>query len=290
MKKHKLLEKAMRDYPAGTSFKSLYHGTECVSTGIFYISDGVFSDAAALRCDINGVGRALYCFVRDEWAEIIPDKPKSILKVAVRIENEREFELVKDWKFKKSIKTRGDYDSMCYMYPEDKGVFFIYLDNDAYDSEDVAIDKGYNIIPFESFAAEVGMKAPVFVMQSEDGVDLYEGDDYHRAWYEKEKSKWFYDSCTNLNSMHAVCRTDDNAKQAKAFSTREAAEKWIEEQNRPKSVTIPLFKHKECKSAEITTKKITIRDGGDIYYLKPSDIEDVMHALQGLKQEGGSNA
>lgn len=166
-----------------------------------------------------------------------PVKP-SILdgKVAIQVNNEREFKLLmehyegKGWKWNGGQPIRGfsikkypnsiAYHDKVLQYP---------------DSDCPAWEEGYKTIPFSGFAAEVGIKVPKFIMKSEDGVDLYEGDDYHRAYFEKV---WEYDFCTSLREAHAVNRKDELAKQAKAFSTKEAAESWIKEQNIRKEIIV----------------------------------------------------
>lgn len=213
------------------------------------------------------------------WAEIIPEKQPSILdgKVAIQVNNEREFKLLmehyesKGWKWcdGDDVLTYANYAITTIVYP----ALIEYNDSFGFNTNKDNYDK---IIPFADFAKEVGITPPVFIMKSEDGVDLYEGDEQFVA-NKDEEDKWFL-----LKHGRTIMVGDEKSTWLRVFSTIESAEKWIEEQNKPKHATVKLYRHKEYKSAEVTNNKITIRDGNDIYYLKASDIEDMYHALKSL--------
>jgi len=103
--------------------------------------------------------------------------------------------------------------------------------------------------------AEIVTEEPkrVPLLTSEDGVDLYEGDEYYRA--EIFQGKWNLSDYTNnyiindLKPSHAVVHSPEMSR---AFSTKESALKWIDEQ-KPKEIV--LFKDDEV-SAVVTKHKV----------------------------------
>jgi len=209
-------------------------------------------------------------------------KPTSVLdgKVAIKVNNDREFKLLMEhYESKGWNASNGNSVKNIEKLNIDSG-----LQNDLwkYGQGFHAVNvnrSSWNIIPFEEFAKEVGITFPVFIMKSEDGVDLYQRDLFHEA--RLNSGSWVYLGGKNWYMDEQAMAYRDNIN-SKAFSTKEAAEKWIDEQNKPKHATVKLYRHKEYKSAEVTNDKITIRDGNDIYYLKASDIEDMYHALKSL--------
>lgn len=78
MKKHELLEKAMKDYPSGTIAISTWSGEKFTSTGVFQING---NDVAG----IDDRDNQWLVFEQDKgkWSEIVPDKkqnkPKEIV-------------------------------------------------------------------------------------------------------------------------------------------------------------------------------------------------------------------
>lgn len=90
------------------------------------------------------------------------------------------------------------------------------------------------ILSFPDSEKEVGIELPQFMIKSQDGVDLYEGDKYASAWL--KDGKWEIAAiCTPLYRGNAVLT---HPIECKAFSTKEAAESWIKEQNKPEEVVI----------------------------------------------------
>lgn len=352
-KKHEIIKYAYENFPKGTLFRWYKGVAPFVSTGKFKFE---FSDNNALFVDLtdDSTDAGVTVFDGEKWAKIVPEK-KSILdgKVAIQVNNEREFKLLmehyesKGWKWRDQSKDKTvvtddhfdpDIDRNIIQY-NDKCVWMHRINSDEYNCE----KSGYTIISFIDLADEVGLKVPVFnvgdhvyikstdagcnlvegrkgiivsndtianrgmleaedydykiaidgevwrvkgefepakfVMRSEDGVDLYEGDNYHRA-YAYENGVWIYDFCEKLALNHVVCNPAISSL-AKAFSTKEAAEKWIDEQNKPKSVQVPLF---NTNMAMVSKDKIDIIDViGASISLKPSDIEDMLHAYKSLQ-------
>lgn len=122
---------------------------------------------------------------------------------------------------------------------------------------------------------------PVKILTSEDGVDLHDGDNYHRVWLDDSRSEWKYDFCTDLKDHHAVCRNDEFSAKAKAFSTKEAAQSWIDEQNKPQAIDVKLFNRTD--RAVVVKTGVTISIGGTLVTLAHSDIEDIHRAIQSLQ-------
>lgn len=270
MKKHQLLEKAMRDYPAGTKILSTSNNCQVSPplNGVYHINEyGSVQDTTDWIV-YNGTNGA-------DWAIVVTMDTNSLLsgKCAIQINNKREFKLLMEhykqklwygpWieieKYPYYIDYKNDFDSAQTTSPFDR--------------------KGETIIPFSDFAAEVGITVPVFVMRSQDGVDLYEGDDYYRVC----RVDGVWELCSGIGHFTSNDLKLKPAFKSAWFSIKEATEKWITEQNKPKHATIALYRHKDYKSAEITLDKITIRDGNDIYFLKPSDLEDMLHAYKSLQ-------
>lgn len=263
MKKYELLEKAMRDYPAGT--KAKFKGSGCIHTsdGIFQIHEDGYNGIVVL----NSTGSE--CFYSEntygekspQWAEIVQSNDIS------KVFN------IGDHVYIKST------DAGCNLVEGRKGII---VSNDTIANRGVleAEDYDYKIaIDREVWRVKGDFEPAKFVMRSEDGVDLYEGDNYHRA-YAYENGVWRYDFCEKLALNHVVCNSAISSL-AKAFSTKEAADKWIAEQNKTKSVQVPLF---NTNMAMVSKDKIDIIDviGGSIS-LKPSDLEDMLHAYKSLQ-------
>jgi hypothetical protein len=150
MKKHQLLEKAMRDYPKGT--KLTWGFDTFTSTGAFWIDVDEGNDEVLFKhkdtdvCVWNG----------KDWAAIIPEQP--------------------DRKF---------------------------------------------------------------IMKSEDGVDLYEGDDYYRVCDIGSRSNWTLVTVGgSIESSGKLTRDRNFMVNDRVFSTKEAAEAWIAEQNKPKEIKL----------------------------------------------------
>jgi len=270
MKKHKLLEKAMQDYPAGTKFKHINGDDVITSNGIFKIYHGL---KVALYNESGD-----YVFNSEKWATIIPEKPESILtgKCAIQINNDREFKLLMEHYESKGWKciNRLEHNEVDYMKES-----WAYHDFFGHASDEWRSSNGYKIIPFSDFASEVGIKVPVFIMTSEDGVDLYEGDKYYVASKYKKCGLVLPDT---IETDHPVLMFPSTNK---AFSTKEAAENWIAEHNKPKEITVQLFN--KYHSAKISKGWVSIRVGKGLHVtttvFKPSDIEEMYTAIKSLQ-------
>lgn len=148
-------------------------------------------------------------------------------KIAVRVENEKEFKAIEKYLGKKPYFTEP-FEKVSYPA-------FIYIDGGKYPHEDyVSMDncelylKEYSVNPFSDFAAEHNIKLPL--LTSEDGVDLYEGDNFWHA----------FKDCLGVCNPVKVVESEIKVLKygsGKAFSTQQAALDWIEAQ-KPKNVII----------------------------------------------------
>lgn len=169
-KKYELIKHAYDNYPKGTVFTSIKSGTEYISTGTFELSNISRNVYCILE---GGYGERKVCVYSylDGWAEIV--KP-SILdgKVAIQVDNEREFKLLmehyegKGWRW-------NEYDKPGEYNPNRQFPYGITY-SDRFLVGDYNTSTYIKLIPFSDFAKEVGIEVPKFIMKSEDGVDLYE--------------------------------------------------------------------------------------------------------------------
>jgi len=96
----------------------------------------------------------------------------------------------------------------------------------------------YKIVLFADFAKKVGIKVPVFVAKSEDNVDLFEDSPVQTVRL-RGKLWEMASSYTTVKSGEGWNTNPDcNGDNRKLFSTREAAEKWIEEKNKPSHINL----------------------------------------------------
>lgn len=206
-------------------------------------------------------------------------------KVAIETNSEREFKLLME-----HYQAKG-WKSKLGNFPTDTNVWFFISDSKdldnifSYENEFKRLshnqdgfkptELNYKIIPFSDFAAEVGIKVPVFVMTSEDGAPLYEGDEYHCAY---SINGWRYKGKFNAGPIITPIGYPNTHK---AFSTYDAAESWIQEQNKPKSIEVKLH---NAKTANVHTDLIKIFDGNNSINISPSDLEDMLHAYKTISK------
>jgi hypothetical protein len=281
MKKHQLLEKAMRDYPADTVARF------ASAPDVDHVSDGTFKieeDMDNGLCVLSGDG--VHCFYSSidartnennpEWA--IPVKP-SILdgKVAIQVNNEREFKLLMEHYDSKGWKSLAGESPLMTGYIS-APFSWKYEDNFGHGSPDFRKSEGCKVLDFADFAHEVGIKVPVKIMVSEDGVDLYAGDDYYRV--DHQSGRWIlFGDCMGISNRHKCV---SNSKTIKAFSTREAAKRWVEEQNKPKWIDVKLF---EGSIATVNIEGYTsIKYPHGMFNIKHSDIEEIQRAIKQLNR------
>lgn len=273
MKKHELIKYAYDNYPKGVKFDTPF--TDGISTGKFTLWQPDFHHLAPVngvwRVDEDGKPSGMV-FDGDKWAEIIPE---SILsgKCAIQVNNEREFKLLmehyesKGWKW-----ASNDYPTKITYSTNNHSEAITYEDRFSYYSD------GYKIIPFDVFAKETGIEVPVFVMTSEDNVPLYKGDTMF----------WTY------KYNHIYCRPTQSFLRGNKiepdtiiFSTKEAAEKWISEMNKPKEI---LLHQKSEWPAKVTKNKVWFKAPNSfdlgIHYgmnLTGQELEEIYTAYKSLQ-------
>jgi len=118
------------------------------------------------------------------------------------------------------------------------------------------------------------------ILTSVDGVDLYEGDDAHWVIFLNGKCEYLYP--LELSYKHNIMLHAGNDTY-RLFHTREAAEAWIAEQNKPKEIVI---ERKYGKTVVSTAKAVLEMEntGGKSTYLTISSkhIEEMYSALKSL--------
>ena len=228
MKKYEKLKYAYDNYPKGTKFLNLGCDfiRETISSGIFHLDEYGVRDPTTYSYVLGTEG---------VWANIIPE---SILsgRCAIQVNNEREFKLLMEHYDSKGFVSGSGNNSI---NPKSYPVIVPY--EQSFWIKTPIMICNYRLTSFLDFAKEIGIEAPpVFVMTSEDGVDLYEGDDYFRAGRDKANASgdFVLFETKKIKSCHFVCMYPDTDK---AFSTKHSALDWIQKQNKPKEVHVKLF-------------------------------------------------
>lgn len=128
-----------------------------------------------------------------------------------------------------------------------------------------------------------------FVMKSEDGVDLFEGDDFYSAFMSTYRKVWTLGKRNVSGDCHVF---NLNAKESavvvqpekyKAFSTKQAAEKWIEEQNKAKELTVQLGMEKAIISIDNGISFYRSYQGASFFGIAEDELEQIYHAYKSLQ-------
>ena len=114
------------------------------------------------------------------------------------------------------------------------------------------------------------------LLVSEDGVDLFEGNYYFNVQLVGgNNKKWKLISeipSTGLNDKHFVFHTPNECK---AFANKQAALDWIEQANKPKSKTLPLY-FGQAAIINFDKSEVRIMDGDkEVSTLSFGDIKDL---------------
>lgn len=153
------------------------------------------------------------------------------------------------------------------------GVFHLSKQGSVVDSESKMFVKNYTSDKWATIVTDE--RKPL--LKSEDGVDLFEGDEY---WIVSclSTQKWWLNCCQKLQAHHVVITRHVVHK---AFSTREAAEVWIKEANKPKEIVfdhtnikIVVFKDKFYAEAKTDSRRFTF---------DMKDIENINSAIKQLQ-------
>ena len=200
-------------------------------------------------------------FDNGKWAAV----KKSILdgKVAIQVNNGMERDAV-------NLYCKNKITSLRRGFP-----LFICLDGSGFHATAKECEKHSDeVVQFADFAKEVGIKVPVFVMKSEDGVDLYDVDECYNVEIKNGiaslSKNLFKNLFPCLSSSYFITRPTEY----KAFHSKENALKWIEEQNKPKSKTIPLYFGQE---AIINFDKVEVRIMDGDKEVSTLSFQDIKH-------------
>lgn len=190
-------------------------------------------------------------------------------KVAIQVNNEREFKLLmehyesKGWKtdIMRCEPTSLDFDMnrRSVRYEDNFGTSH----NCKYHA-----NGGYKIIPFSDFAKEAGITPPVLIMKSEDGVDLYHKDNFY--WTILKENKKY------MSPVLSVFNVPEKPREMIVFSTREAAEKWIEEMNKPKEIVLD-----DTPMVKINIEGVTF--SSNIDYMFSERLKEIHKAYRSLE-------
>lgn len=145
-------------------------------------------------------------------------------KIAVRVESEKEFKALMRFYDSKGWESYGNLKPLDFPYAYE----FITFENGFYNGVLDELISTHKIIPFSDFAKEHNIKMPIIT--TVDGVDLFEGDNYFMAkCIQSTNNKWILTVFNAYMRIGSFAITDPD--HCKAFSTKQAAENWIEEQN-----------------------------------------------------------
>lgn len=195
--------------------------------------------------------------------DLLIEESKQPEKIAVMVENETERDLVS--KFLKPV----------FNYGFDKYPAYIMTDQQGFWSNKERTRKfGYKIIPFSDFAKQHNIRVPL--LTSEDGVELFEGDEYYYVW--KQNGKGFELLRDNTYKLEINNIKDFKHENNKAFHSKENAFKWIEEQNKPKEVELKISN--SSITAIITKDEVYNID--NLKCLEYSDIKEILKTMEEL--------
>jgi hypothetical protein len=117
-----------------------------------------------------------------------------------------------------------------------------------------------------------------FILKSEDGVNLYDGDEYCSVWLESKR--WTFNGMHRLDTSKAVVCFP---KECKAFSTRETAQAWIKEQNKPKQLLVLM--DIQGSSAIVRCDSVSFKHNEEFQFsLSSSEMDALIKAYQSLQQ------
>lgn len=262
MKKHKVIEHAYENYPKGTKFtwSKDTHPKVVESSGKFIFIDDI--DGKLILAD--AIEKDLAIWNGEKWAEIV--KPK----IAVKVENEKEFKaLMKYFKENKlfhaaSMPEPYAIDDFAY------GNCFTFHDK-WFSIKDT--DTDYQIIPFDEFAEDKGIKLPEFYFVSEDGVSIFEGDS---VWVPQNHcARGFY---PEPNKMLAL-KNWATLTNSKFFHDKQKALSWIEA-HKPKEI---IYNVPESKfTIKIQKNRVYGFDG--LAYLDLKDMQYIINTMQELQK------
>lgn len=270
MKKFELIKYAYDNYPKGTIVHSTSeNGTQRTLTGIYHINEyGSVEDS----------GWLVYNSSQRKWAEIV--KPK----IAVQVENEKEFKALMNYYDSLSWKWNGGKTPLerttLPQYPNlimNEDSFMHSLTKETIKNED------YKIIPFSEFAEQHGIKLPHIT--THDGVDLYIGDYLACVW--KHEGEWKLTQEYPSIHNNTVSKAGQSALEGerKLFSTKQAALDWIEAHKPKLPQYVKLNKDQPFKNKvffdhlEISGDFIKLINTGEVIWMFKPELEAILYAM-----------
>lgn len=218
---------------------------------------------AAVTQNAEGTFTNFIRYATQEEIDLLEGKKE---KIAVRVDNEKEFNAIEKYRlslgFDKST-GKGDMEFPLSMQIEKKW-------GHTHVSGENTYLKDYKIIPFSDFAKEHGIRVPLLV--SEDGIELFDGDEYTCVYH--HEGVWYKGNDGLVLKPENNCV--DNPQESKAFSTPQAALDWIEAQ-KPKKVVVSIWGDED---ATVYKDKVVFTDPTP--YLKLQDVQAIHKAMEEL--------
>lgn len=178
----------------------------------------------------------------------------------------------KKWKLLKKAYDNYPKDTKC-QWVEFGSVMYCtgeYYFSNEYGVTRIHDSNGYAIFDGQDWAEIITEKTEsVLIGKSEDGLNVYENDPLQSVWL--SDNKWilgiYHDHAKGIVS---------NSETTKFFSTREAAKKWIEEQNKPKEIVIDGIPRATISFDGVILSTLT-------NYISSKRLEEIWEAYQSLK-------
>jgi len=168
---------------------------------------------------------------------------KPLEKIAVKVENEKEFNALMKYYDSLGWNSRLGNSPLSFCINQNDGMVsfeqgFCFPSISSENLEDIKSweylnPNNYQIIPFTDFAKDKVIKVPLIV--SEDGVELFEGDEFWHVCVGDNSSSLGHYNPIELNGLVGTPK----AENGKFFSTKQAALDWIESQ-KPKTIDLPF--------------------------------------------------
>jgi len=272
MKKHELIKHAYDNYHKGTKCISAASATKFICSGIFDVDDNgnIFDDSNGYIIYTARSGDS-------KWARIINDDSCPEIVII----SEDGVDLYEGDSFWWTMKASDgwflmkhdeiEYDTTEFVFNHNHKMTLVIKEpetNKAFYAKEAALA----YIEKHNKSKEADNR--VFVMKSDDGVDLYVGD---ISFVPQLSDEYTYDGEITEFDVVFSSRND----KSKRYSTREAAQKWVDEQNKQKSVLVPLAGN---MMANVTKNKIdivTIVNG--TISITPSDLKTMIRTYKLLQ-------
>lgn len=150
------------------------------------------------------------------------------------------------------------------------GIYTFINNTGIYDDNNTLIYDGLEWIDKANNSIEI--KQPLII--SEDGFEMFEGDRVIVVWHNDNEWRLLSDYKIGGRSVLSLSTFDDKHK---VFASKENAEKWIEEMNKPKDIEV--------------TKSITVSKDRTIIQVAPSitfcivseELEEIYTAYKSLQ-------